>query len=892
MIDFKEKYSNIIESGNSEQLIALLKVLNEQSRKELAPLIKKDVKRLIGHKKISRNRWGVIGSENQFKMLGVAILCCYNKKDCKNIKSVMFKNNNYLDIALGLFSPDWFTDYVNIFADKDGCPFNYEQISDWIAAGYLSNVSPTLIAKNIIHSITLQKHSFTLDVHLWEIFNYPCDISWSDRWYHKQEKPEDADEHRWIYLFKKYTQEKRLDRMRVLKESLLAVNRGFNKNQTNWYVDLLTALEPAENECLQLQNELFSVFHCPQNKPISYVLKIINSLSVNPEFDYDAFINHLPLLFSSTIKSTLNSTLILADKLASKYPDKRMIICYNLTGVFINKDTSLQEKAAKLIVKYGDPTDAELSALLDSYINNLLAGTKQLLTDFLDSKPPVADEALLLHPVISLIRDDNRIPEIESWDDFVFLAGRACLNLESYHFDLFPAALLRFAPEINKDNLSQLEPAFGLALKTLQSGSSSVGAFDQILATFILEFAGYLLNKLPNENILKKYNQYLELINNENKNLKLNWGFHEWQKSTKAKFQPWIDILINVLHSLQKSNHLPLLSTPTHLPCFIDPCTLVQRLRKYQEVTQVPDNLDLQLAIQRCVIPENEINLAGLNQNDTALLKYFFHGDVKSLKCVENDDLALSAIITRNTSHYDLASFEYGLILLSKNNLPANIISNEFSWCLETKTQTVPYSKEIVSYKQLNFDISRYWQQEKTRLFYAFSFMKTSNGWETDKQRLLFSFPAAHDLFLVRFIEYHFKIEYNEPRDTIHLLQAMLELPLPLTPMGHLLTAFCMLHADKTVRALAGELWIEKLRYPQGVNSAHIGDILGRLEKESWSPLKRFTDFAMQTLMNISSRHNLALLEMISAMDSHLSTVKITNYKKLTGLRQELEAAL
>ncbi|EFJ2517075.1 hypothetical protein G5Y43_004598, partial [Escherichia coli] len=436
MIDFKEKYSNIIESGNSEQLIALLKVLNEQSRKELAPLIKKDVKRLTGHKEISRNRWRVIGSENQFKMLGVAILCCYNKKDCKNIKSVMFKNNNYLDIALGLFSPDWFTDYVNIFADKDGCPFNYEQISDWIAAGYLSNVSPMLIVKKIIHSKMLQKHSFTLDVHLWEIFNYPCNISWAESWHHTQEKPEDADEHRWIYLFKKYTQEKRLDRMRVLKESLLAVNRGFNKNQTNWYVDLLTALEPAENECLQLQNELFSVFHCPQNKPISYVLKIINSLSTNPEFDYDAFINHLPFLFSSTIKSTLNSTLILADKLASKYHDKRMTICYNLTGVFINKDASLQEKAAKLIVKYGDPTDSELSALLDSYINNLLAGTKQLLTDFLDSKPPVADEALLLHPVISLIRDDNRIPEIESWDDFVFLAGRACLNLESYHFDL------------------------------------------------------------------------------------------------------------------------------------------------------------------------------------------------------------------------------------------------------------------------------------------------------------------------------------------------------------------------------------------------------------------------------------------------------------------------
>ncbi|EPC0235016.1 DUF6493 family protein [Escherichia albertii] len=892
MNDIKEQYSNIIEYGNSEQLIVLLKGLSEKSRKDLAPLIKKDIKRLTGYKEISRGRWRIIGSEIQFRMLGVAILCCYNKKDCNNIKSIVFRNNHYLDAALELFSPDWFTDYINIFADKDGCPFNYEQISDWVAAGYLTNVSPMFIAKSIIHSITLQKHSFTLDVHLWEIFNYPCNISWTDRWDRAQEKPDDADEQKWIFYFKKFSKDKRIDRMRVLKESLLAVNRGFNKDQTNWYMALFAALEPTENECLHLQRELFSVFHCPHNKPIATILNIIKSLILNPGFDNDEFINHLPLLFSSIIKGTVNSTLILADKLASQYPDKRTIICYHLTGVFINKNPGLQDKTAKIIAKYGDPADAELSVLLDSYTSSLLTGAREVLTDFLDAKPMVADDALQLHSVMPLIRNDNRILEIKTWDDFVFLAGRACLNLESYHFDLFPAALLRFAPQINKDNISQLEPAFGLAVKTLQSGSVSVGAFDKILATFILEFAGDLLRELPNKNISIKYNQYLAIINNENKNLKLNWGFHEWQKSTKAKFQPWIDVLINVLHSLQKTEPLPLLSTPTHLPCFIDPYTLVQRLKKYQAATQAPDNFDFQLAIQRCVTPENEINLAGLSQNDTALLNYFFYGDVKSLKCVENDDLALSAIITRNASHYDLASFEYGLILLNKNNLPAKIISNDFPWCLETKIQTAPYLKEEFSYKQLSVDIPRNWQQENTSLFYAFSFMKASADLATDKHRLLFSFPVAHDLFLVQFIAYHFKTEYNESRDIIHLLQAMLELPLPLTPMGHLLTAFCMLHADKTVRVLAGELWIDKLRYPQGVNSTHIGDILGRLEKENWAPLKRFTDLAMQSLINISSRHNQSLLEMVTAMDSHLSAVKITNYKKLAELRQELEAAL
>ncbi|WP_252866729.1 DUF6493 family protein [Shigella sp. FC1737] len=165
----------------------------------------------------------------------------------------------------------------------------------------------------------------------------------------------------------------------------------------------------------------------------------------------------------------------MADKLASQYPDKRTIICYHLTGVFINKNPGLQDKTAKIIAKYGDPADAELSVLLDSYTNSLLTGAREVLTDFLDAKPMVADDALQLHSVMPLIRNDNRILEIKTWDDFVFLAGRACLNLESYHFDLFPAALLRFAPQINKDNISQLEPAFGLAVKTLQSGSVSVG---------------------------------------------------------------------------------------------------------------------------------------------------------------------------------------------------------------------------------------------------------------------------------------------------------------------------------------------------------------------------------------------------------------------------------
>ena len=40
----QEQYSKIIESGNSAQLLAFLKSLDDKQRKNLVPLIKKDVK--------------------------------------------------------------------------------------------------------------------------------------------------------------------------------------------------------------------------------------------------------------------------------------------------------------------------------------------------------------------------------------------------------------------------------------------------------------------------------------------------------------------------------------------------------------------------------------------------------------------------------------------------------------------------------------------------------------------------------------------------------------------------------------------------------------------------------------------------------------------------------
>ncbi|MDB8956570.1 DUF6493 family protein, partial [Parabacteroides merdae] len=53
-------------------------------------------------------------------------------------------------------------------------------------------------------------------------------------------------------------------------------------------------------------------------------------------------------------------------------------------------------------------------------------------------------------------------------------------------------------------------------------------------------------------------------------------------------------------------NTLPLLSTPTHRPAWIDPSVLVSRLSAYQKKRIKPDSLDFQIALSRVALDDTE----------------------------------------------------------------------------------------------------------------------------------------------------------------------------------------------------------------------------------------------------------------------------------------------
>lgn len=898
-LDHKKKYSEIIELGNGEQLVSFFKKLNAEDRRALIPSIKQDIKRLYTTRELSRRIWGYAGTREQLNMLSIAMFVCYGKAERKLIKPHLLPADKQIDNILSWYQPEWFNQYINELSNQEYIPIQYESLADWIAKGYLLDVYPELIAQKMVLDVScLEKYPFILDKHIWFIFQYPNTISWSDYWSPKENKPIDADDRKWIYIFKKIINNKLINRMQVLKECLLSVNRNFDKNQTNWYADLFVALEPTVEECIQLQNELFSVFHCPQSKPINVALSMIKKINAQPKFSAGEFIAYMPLLLSYETKGIVNNTLMIADSLAKRSPEFADDIAVLLPNTFLSKDQSLQTKAAKLIVKYANPADQNLIANICDYIDNLLMDTRLLLKDFLEIPTVVAESSVYKEKErirIELIREDNRIPEISTWDDFVFLLGHVFFNAEPYHFDQLPTYLLQFSGQINEDTVQQLEPAFLQAYKTIDIWNSTIGFLDRISAAFFLEYGRRLIARYPAQtrNLQKLADKYKHIT----------FSPENWKTSKMEKYIPYMDIFSYVLEQLSNNSRLPLLSTPTHLPCFIDPMVLAERLYLYQQQNVEPSSFDLQLALQRCALDADldklKPVLKTLKGDAPLLLSYLLSGDAGCLDKAANKDWKLAAVITRYGYSPDETAFNMGCSLLETNNIPIELMTQILPWQINCRKQNVSIlnneSKDVFT-KKLRIDIADYSLKVDSPLFYQYmcaSYSYSSFEWSADNRRRIFSCPYVPDIILRRFISSKFECsDIKEVKAISEVLQTIYQLPFPLTDTSYLLIALSMLHGDKTIRTLAGEIWIDKLGQYSPVNNQLIGDIIGTLEKEEWAPLKRFTDLASQTLVGVNPDQNKALEVIVSNILSHLSETNIANYKKLVMLHDDLKARI
>ncbi|MCW3466752.1 DUF6493 family protein [Chitinophaga nivalis] len=911
----QENLQTRIANETAEDLIPFLQQLDSNDKKALIPVIKQLNSHYTEFVELEKNRYGMRGTATQQRILGIVSFVCLDKKDFEKTwyaNSILKKET--LELLLPWYQPAWLGDLILSYEDREFVPFDY-QLLMWLAAQGLAVPSPLLVARLLPYAIykseqraTGQKlygpenlfvYPETLATHVWYLFEYPSDINWVNG------GGDTGDKTPWQLFFAANTANGKLDRERVLQACLQATTRNFNKVLSGWFVDLFTIMAPDEKELLLLRQSLLLSLGSPHSKVVNAALAAIKHIWSASGFDRDALLDHLPPVMTSDTKSVVMAGIALIEKLCPSYPDLRLKAVLLLCQALLSKQEAVQVKAAKLIAQYGVITDAVLKAQLEQLQDMLLVNTRKALADFALPAPIAAAEDITPEQaIIALTGAHNIIEPVTTTAELIFLASQAFENNAAHHFDLLPATLVTLQSQIDVPVLQALEPAFQRAFVIYNRLPGNAGFLDQLLALFFLHYGRLMATRFP------EYGAYL--LRQKGK----HWWpqtvvlppLAEWgpAHSDGHIFMPARQLLVNALQKITAGDTLPLLSTPTHTPAWIDPLVLVQRLQQYQQQPHTPADMDFQVAITRCALQDTAaawaLAVKELTGEYRQLMRFLLDTSAMPEPPFTQPQYWMQAGITKTpqATYPAFAAFSY-------NEFPAVYLHGQFEWTamMEKYLAYGTYDREKGEYEryEAEWPALRIALPENTTAEVLLSspapllqaylgivppyLSVTAN----DLQRLLLLTPGHPDVLLARIIHHDMSsssfAEVTEISHVTAIIRTLLELMVPLSAVGHLFVASCMFHADKTIRAYAAELWISGVMTGY-IDSREIGRITGLEERIEWAPLKRFTDLIAGSMIKISALHNRELEILLTTCLEQLPDKPIKDLKKLLELYHEV----
>jgi len=930
-MDVTAVFTDILENEKEDNILVFLKSLNPDQKNEFLPVLKKLYKEYTDYaQQPGSNTYSIKATTKQRQILAEAGFVCYNLKDFESSWSAGGLSAAIIDKILPWYCPDWFSAYFNTSQPHY---FSYEWYMQLISQGYLqpnneviAKVLPYYIFtdgesqfKRVYKPENLLKYEFTLNEHIWYLFEFDTAIHSADRYIQFSDGSADG---RWIRALKTYADKGKIDRPRLLREAILASNKNFNQALSAWFVDLFAAMEPTKAELLALQNELMSVFNAAGSKPLNTALKYFKDIAGEPQFAVDAFLDNISLVMSAETKNAVTSGLMILDKVAKKYPEKCGEICLVVCQALMHQDEALQVRAAKLISNNGDAGSALLLETLQPYLSTLLFEAKTILNGFagaIATDDEIDDQAARVAAAQSGEPQEIKIPE--TFDDFIYLASQAFDQNEVYHFDLLAAAILRFQGEMNAENILKLAPAFQRAYKILTSDfTSTMGYLDNMLAKFMMDYGLLLVKFYPREaepiramraSFLQKEKEKKEKWSGHR--IFIEHGIKSWDVFTHSLgYKPHKYILLNAFFMLEKKIRLPLVSTPTHAPCWVSSIALVERLYAYQEAKVIPGDMDMQVAIARCMkdSPGQALQLADkkLNGEYRRLVSFLFGGDYSPKDSLHSKPAWLVAAVTRDAGPVNKA-------WLSFTRLAAPYLTGHFDWT----TAIEPYMRQEWDYKlkkNVNVPDTRkriiinFGGKLKKQSLLDSALKKLMPGTkapdntlydclelkydyitceQNDIKRLIYLNPKQPGILFAQIVNKLFfwpdSWGENDKKLAIAALETLLSLHHKRGEMEHLMIASCMISSDKTARTYASELWI------QGVNediidSERIGKMIGTHQRIALAPLKRLTDLVLTGMYQISPVHNRALENLLAACVSNMDA-PVNNTKKLLEILAE-----
>ena len=375
----------------------------------------------------------------------------------------------------------------------------------------------------------------------------------------------------------------------------------WKKNVLDMYCRWIEGFAPTEEELLPSQQTLFALLTLDKSSLINFAMKCIAQISTHPNFDFQAFADNFALCF--TVQKITKSQLIGVEilekyyqKQASTHPEYRE----QLAVLFTVPDVKLQEKVASLLTTYFNQEG--LPELIAPYRDYLKGKAQDLLQSLPSPNSSENSENSHTFQTACAARTPKTACAARTLtpENLLFLLGDCLREPAAHTIDVFLEGLITLQDDFPADWAKSLSPY----IKQLSKRVDKEEIPTDIILLGVLRA---LIDRRPLALDPKCSYTWEELTQKRKKLSEKEFEAYslDYYLDNARQVLPFLFRKGQmVIDAILQHCHLPLLSTPTHLPFYIEAEVLVDKLLQYEAQGKSPNLDDLIVACNRLLFTE------------------------------------------------------------------------------------------------------------------------------------------------------------------------------------------------------------------------------------------------------------------------------------------------
>ncbi|WP_297976881.1 DUF6493 family protein, partial [uncultured Capnocytophaga sp.] len=372
----------------------------------------------------------------------------------------------------------------------------------------------------------------------------------------------------------------------------------WKKNVLDMYCRWIEGLVPSEEELFPSQHTLFALLTLDKSSLINFAMKCIAQISSHPAFDFQAFADNFALCF--TVPKIAKSQLIgveILEKYYQKQAPSNLDYREQLAVLFTVPDVKLQEKVASLLTTYFNQEG--LTEVITPYRDYLKGKAQNLLATLSPSENSENSEN-------SHTSHSSRTPKTAraartlTPENLLFLLGDCLREPAAHTIDVFLEGLITLQDDFPADWAKSLSPYIKQLTKRVDKEEIPT---DVIL----LGVLRALIDRRPLALDPKCRYTWEEFCKKREKLSEKEFEAYtqDYYLGNARQVLPFLFRKGQmVIDFILQHCYLPFLSTPTHLPFYIEAEVLVDKLLQYEVQGVQPDIDDLIVACNRLLFTE------------------------------------------------------------------------------------------------------------------------------------------------------------------------------------------------------------------------------------------------------------------------------------------------